>query len=86
VFLVVSIGYAIVYQLIIAQPVEEFGFGVVHIRQQYQAIPQFGLAAFSPAESYDLFAASVVKVAALTHYYFDSFIWKVSDSKTREGL
>jgi hypothetical protein len=40
----------------------------------------------SEFSAYDLFAAAVIKVASMTHYYLDSFIWKISDAKTREGL
>jgi hypothetical protein len=85
-FLAMSLLYAAIYQMIVAQPLDEFGFGVVYLQRQYEAIPEFGIGALSGAASYDLFAAAMVQVAALTHYYFDSFIWKVGDVKTREGL
>ena len=30
--------------------------------------------------------AMVVNAAAMVHYYFDSFIWRVSEKTTQEGL
>ena len=52
----------------------------------YGAIPELGLSAITHDIGYDLFAASVIQAAPMTHYYFDSFIWKVSDSKVQQGL
>jgi len=85
-FLIAATFYAVVYQIIIGQPLDEFGFGVAHFQQAYPAVPSANLDAMNDVTAYDLLAAAVVKVAAMTHYYLDSFIWKVSDVKTREGL
>jgi hypothetical protein len=35
---------------------------------------------------YELFAMAMVDAVAMVHYYFDSFIWKVSDRTVQEGL
>jgi hypothetical protein len=86
VFLAAGAFYAVVYQMIVGQPLDEFGFGVVHLQSLYPAVPAANLEPLGDGSAYDLFAAAVVKVAAMTHYYLDSFIWKVSDAKTREGL
>jgi hypothetical protein len=85
-FLCAAGFYAIIYQLIIGEPLAELGFGVIHLQRTYPAVPSANLGPMSEFTAYDLFAAAVVKVASMTHYYLDSFIWKISDAKTREGL
>ncbi|MBC8353831.1 MAG: hypothetical protein H8E66_17665 [Planctomycetes bacterium] len=85
-FLMACAAYALLYQFLLMQPLEEFGFGVVSFMSVYDAIPELGLAAISHDIGYDLFAATVIQAAPMTHYYFDSFIWKVSDSRIQEGL
>lgn len=85
-FLSMGFVYALIYQIIVSQPLNNFGFGVFYVQQSYDALPRFGLASLTQSQAYDLFAAAMVQVAAMVHYYFDSFIWKVSDAKTREGL
>jgi len=86
VFLLACAAYALLYQFVVMRPLEEFGFGVTSFMSVYKAIPELGLSAISQNQGYDLFAAMVVQAAPLTHYYFDSFIWKVSDSKVQQGL
>ena len=34
----------------------------------------------------ELFAAALIQAIPMTHYYFDSFIWKVSDVRVQQGL
>jgi hypothetical protein len=85
-FLSMGVLYAVIYQIIVSQPLNDFGFGVLYVQRTYDAIPRFGIASLTNSQAYDLFAAAMVEVASMTHYYFDSFIWKVSDAKTREGL
>ena len=72
-------------QLLINRPLDEFGFGVVNFAP-YQAIPEFGLARLGYAGGYELFALTLISAYAMTHYYVDSFIWKVSDKKVQAGL
>lgn len=86
VFLTAGAFYAVVYQLVIGQSLAEFGFGVVTLQEAYPAIPHLNIGGLTGATAYDLFATAVINSAAMTHYYLDSFIWKVSDAKTREGL
>ena len=52
----------------------------------YRAIPELGLGEFTSRETYGLFATAMVDVVAMVHYYFDSFIWRVSDRRVQEGL
>lgn len=74
-FLVACVMYAFLFQLIAGQPLERFGFGVVNFVGQ-----------LNYDQAYHVYAETVVSLAALTHYYFDSFIWKVRDERTQGGL
>jgi hypothetical protein len=78
--------YAVVFQLITRQPLDEFGFGIVNFVDGSQGIPEHGVGRIDSRGGYDLFATGLISTAALTHYYFDSFIWKVRDRETQEGL
>jgi len=83
-FFLLGITYAFFYQLIILNPLDEFGFGISNFLATQGEIPiKEGT---SSSRAYDLYAATVVNSVAVIHYYFDSFIWKVSDAKTQEGL
>lgn len=87
-FVGVSLLYALVFQLVVGQPqpLETFGFGVVGFDLVYEAIPELGVGQFSQQQVYELFATAMVDAVAMVHYYFDSFIWKVSDQRVQEGL
>lgn len=85
-FLLLCVGYALIYQLITAQSLDVFGFGVVSFTGEYAALPEHGLDAMSRESGYDLFAAMLIQSVALVHYFFDSFIWKVRDVNVQGGL
>lgn len=85
-FVAVSLFYAAVYQLLTGEPLSQFGFGLAGVMSTYGPVPDLGLAGISSERGYDLFAAMLLQLVPLTHYYFDSFIWKVSDRKVQEGL
>lgn len=87
-FVGLSLLYALVFQLLVGQPrpLETFGFGEVDFDVLYRAIPELGLGEFTSRETYGLFATAMVDVVAMVHYYFDSFIWRVSDRRVQEGL
>ncbi len=87
-FVGISLVYALVFQLVVGQPrpLETFGFGVVDLGRVYDAIPELGVGRFSERALYELFATAMVDAVAMVHYYFDSFIWKVSDRQVQEGL
>ena len=85
-FVFLSIVYAFLFQIITLQPLDAFGFGVVNFTKGHGDIPELGLGGFGYRAGYDLFAVALMNTAALTHYYFDSFIWKVREEKTQEGL
>jgi len=67
-------------------PLDEFGFGLVHFADQYQAIPEHGIKAMPNWLGYHMFAEALISTVAVVHYYFDSFIWKVRDKRIQEGL
>lgn len=84
-FLLGGIAYAIIFQLLINRPLDEFGLGVVNFAP-YPAINQFNLPALDYAASYALWTQMMVYVSGIMHYYVDSFIWKVRDKQVQEGL
>ncbi len=87
VFVAGCVLYAFAYQLIIGQSLEVFGFGSFHLQEQYGTpIRYLADTQMNQVAAYDLFAAAIVELTSLTHFYLDSFIWKVSDAQTREGL
>ena len=85
-FLLMGFIYAVFYHLLTAQPLEQFGFGVVNFLENYPGHPESRYEGMTPQVGYELFAATIINSTGLIHYYFDSFIWKVSDTKTQEGL
>ena len=84
-FIVGGGAYALLYQLMLNNPLDEFGFGVVNFAP-YQAIPQFDLPNLGFQGGYELFTLTMINVYGMTHYYVDSFIWKVRDKKVQRGL
>ena len=84
-FLLGGVAYALLFQLLINRPLDEFGFGVVNFAP-YPALPQFNLPALDQAAAYALFSQLVVYTYGMTHYYVDSFVWKVRDKQTQGGL
>ena len=84
-FIVGEGAYALLYQLMLNNPLDEFGFGVVNFAP-YQAIPQFDLPTLGFQGGYELFTLTMINVYGMTHYYVDSFIWKVRDKRVQRGL
>ena len=84
-FLLGGVAYAVLFQLLINHPLDEFGFGVVNFAP-YPAIPQFNLPALDYEASYALFSQMMVYSYGMMHYYLDSFIWKVRDEQVQAGL
>ena len=85
-FIGVGVIYAAAFQFCTGGPLAAFGFGVVPFAGHYGEIPALGLQGMTKGESYALFSMVLIDVFAMTHYYFDSFIWKVSDRRTQKGL
>ena len=84
-FLGMGFVYVLIYQLLLMRPLDEFGFGVVHF-MRIGPQPRPGMNDPDRAAAYDLFAMTLIQAIPVTHYYFDSFIWKVRDSKIQKGL
>lgn len=78
--------YTVLIQLLAFRPLSEFGFGVVNFASNYREIPEHGLQSMTYLGGYELFALLVLNVPGLLHLYYDSFIWKVRNRKTQEGL
>ena len=84
-FLLAAGAYALLFQFLLGSPLDEFGFGVVNFAN-YQAIPSFDLPNLGFQGGYELFSLTVLNVYGMTHYYVDSFIWKVRDRRVQRGL
>jgi len=84
-YLLGGMAYAMIFQLFINRPLDEFGFGVVNFAP-YPALPQFGIPALDYSAAFALFATMMIYTFGLSHYYIDSLIWKVRDTKVQEGL
>jgi hypothetical protein len=74
-FIVACLLYAVAVQFLSGQPMERLGFGLVNASWHVD----YG-------DDYHAYAESVFSIMALTHYYFDSFIWKVREKSTQSGL
>ena len=81
-----AVLYLVLYQLFSGNPLSQFDFGIAGLFRDYTVIPEVGLDQVSARQARDIYAATLASSFAMTHYYFDSFIWKVSDAKTQEGL
>jgi hypothetical protein len=79
-FLLLAVVYTVAFHLLTGAGIGNFGFGFWSELQVDQYLQ------FSPEKATGFIAATAVSAASAVHYYVDSFIWKVSDSKTREGL
>lgn len=86
VFVTACLFYALVFQLIMRNPLSEFGFGLIAFQEHGTGNSKLGLAGIDYREGFELYSIAIANTVALTHYYFDSFIWKVRDAKTQQGL
>ncbi len=85
-FIAMCVVYTVTYQVLAGRSLEYFGFGVVSFMTPYKAIPEHGLEAMPYERAWELFIVVVTSSVGLIHYYFDSFIWKVRDTKVQGGL
>ncbi|MEQ9406966.1 MAG: hypothetical protein RIK87_04540 [Fuerstiella sp.] len=85
-FVLMGLIYAGAFHTLSGGPIGAFIFGWVDFPGIYKAIPSLGLSALTPSEGYAIVAQGLIEAFALTHYYFDSFIWKVSDRRIQGGL
>ncbi len=81
------LAYSVFFQLLAGQPLYDFGIGIFNVSNVYdQAIPELGLKALTRSESFEIYAALLINLGGLLHYYTDSFIWKVRDKKVQADL
>ena len=85
-FVALSLVYAALFQFILMEPLEVFGFGVLRISEVSRTIESLKAIGMTDAMWQGLYAEILVAGFAMTHYYFDSFIWKVRDKKVQKGL
>ena len=78
-------AYVVGYQLLLLRPLDELGFGLVNF-MGVGPQPRPGMNDPAHAVAYDLFAMTLIQAIPVTHYFFDSFIWKVSDARVQQGL
>ena len=79
-FLLLGVAYTVVFHLLTGSGIGNFGFGFWSELQVDQYLQ------FTPEKATGFVAATAISAAAAFHYWVDSFIWKVSDAKTQEGL
>jgi len=85
-FVLVCLMYAVVYQVLSGRPLHHFGFGLVNFSAQYDAIPGLAIEALNPQTQIEIMGAALLALPGLLHLYFDSFIWKVRDTRVQRGL
>jgi hypothetical protein len=85
-FFLVCVLLAGLQQFLLGRPLGEFGFGALGAMGGYPTLDDLGLGPLSADERYQYFAAALLGVPGLLHVYFDSFIWKVRDKQSQEGL
>lgn len=79
-FLLLGGLYAVVFQLAFGAGLSDLSFGLVEMLQADELLD------FDREKAVGFYAATAISAAAACHYYVDSFIWKVSDEKTQQGL
>ena len=85
-FVLMGLFYSVVLHLLSGGPVGGLIFGWGDFPNLYEAIPSLNLPSMTPDEGYAVVTQALLETFGLTHYYFDSFIWKVSDRRIQEGL
>ena len=86
VFAAVSLVYAALFQIVLMEPLEVFGFGIFRISEVERTIESLKAVGMTDAMWQGLYAEILVAGFGMTHFYFDSFIWKVRDKKVQKGL
>jgi hypothetical protein len=79
-YLLLGAIYALVFHFATGGNVTVLGFGLINALQADEVLQ------FSVEKATGFYAATAVSAAAACHYYLDSYIWKVRDPQTQEGL
>jgi hypothetical protein len=85
-FILLGLGYAVLYQFVAGTGMQEFGFGIVNFAVDYDSIQEFGFGPLNSQQRAEIWGLGLITAAGILHYYYDSFIWKVSDKKVQKGL
>jgi hypothetical protein len=85
-FLLSGVVYSGLVQLLTGGQLGAFLFGWARFPTLYEAIPALGLGAMTADEGYAFVTLALLNTLGMTHYYFDSFIWKVRDRRIHGGL
>ena len=85
-FIVAGVFYSLLFHFLTGGEMGAFLFNWQQFPTMYDAIPKLGLPPMAANEGYQFVAVGLVNAFGLTHYYFDSFIWKVSDKRPQGGL
>ena len=86
IFVAISVIYAALFQIVLLEPLEIFGFGVLRISEVDRTIESLKAIGMTDAMWQGVYAEILVAGFGMTHFYFDSFIWKVRDKKVQKGL
>jgi hypothetical protein len=79
-FLLIGALYAVCFQLAIGAGLGDLSFGLLNMLESDDVLRM------THEQATGVYAATIVNAAGAYHYYVDSFIWKVSDSQTQQGL
>jgi hypothetical protein len=72
--------YAIAFHFGTGGDISAMSFGLIDALQADDGL------GYTVEQATGFYAATAVSAAAACHYYLDSYIWKVRDPKTQEGL
>jgi len=85
-FLLSGVLYSLLVQVLTGGQLGAFLFGWARFPTLYDSIPALGLSAMTVEEGYAFVTLALLNTLGMTHYYFDSFIWKVRDRRIHGGL
>lgn len=85
-FVFFGLVYAVAFAFLVGNELTDFGLGLLKFNVPYDSVRELGLGKLVDISDYQLFAAMMINGVALVHYYFDSFIWKVRDTRVQAGL
>lgn len=85
-FILLGLVYAVFYNFITGQGVEEFGFGFVDFANKFDSLGELGFSSLSMRERFEIFSLTILTAVPLCHYFVDSFVWKVRDKNVQKGL
>jgi hypothetical protein len=86
-FLLIGLVFAVGFNFVIGHGLEEFSFGLLRFQLGWDSLRDLlGVGSGQAETIFGVFSVTVVYTLAVTHYYFDAFIWKVRDVRTQQGL